>query len=177
MNDALARIADRLLLLRCQVGDPAAFTDLVARHHGRLHGYLRSLLGEVAAADAAQDVWLAIWRGLPSLRDPDAFIAWMFRIARDRAFQELRHRGIPMVTATDSLPACEQDFDDEDAEMIRAAIDRLAPAHREVLLLKYVEELSYDAIASVVGVPVGTVRSRLFHAKKAMRNILQPEGL
>ncbi len=178
MSDAVARIADRLLLLRCQVGDPAAFADLVGRHQARLNGYLRALLdNEAATADALQDVWLAVWRGLPHLRDPDAFVAWMLRIARDRAFRELRRRGVPTVPADDTLPAGEApEFTAEDAAEVRAAVGRLPPMHRDVLLLRYVEGLSYDQIAGVVGVPVGTVRSRLFHAKRLMRDILQPEG-
>ena len=68
------------------------------------------------------------------------------------------------------------EFTAEDAAEVRAAVDRLPPLHRDVLLLRYVEGLSYEAIAGVAGVPVGTVRSRLFHAKRMMRDILQPEG-
>ena len=177
MPDALARITDRVLLLRCQLGDPAAFADLVGRHQARLAGYLRALLGnDAAAADALQDVWLLIWRGLPGLTDPDAFVAWAFTIARGRAFRELRRRGVPTVPADDSLPAGgPPEFTAEDAAEVRAAVGRLPPAHRDVLLLRYVEGLSYEQIAGVVGVPVGTVRSRLFHAKRLMRDILQPE--
>ena len=62
----------------------------------------------------------------------------------------------------------------DDAAEVRAALERLAPAHRDVLVLRYAEGLGYDEIASVVGVPVGTVRSRLWHAKRAARAILQP---
>ena len=176
MPDALARIADRLILLRCQVGDPAAFADLVARHQVRLGGYLRALLGhDAAAADALQDVWLAVWRGLPDLRDPDAFVAWALRIARDRAFRELRRRGVPTVPADDRLPAGDPpEFTPDDAEEVRAAVARLPAAYRDVLLLRYAEGLSYDQIAAVAGVPVGTVRSRLFTAKSLARDILQP---
>ena len=175
MTDPLARIADRLLLLRCQVGDGAAFADLVARHHARLGGYLRALLrNEAAADDALQDVWLAVWRGLPRLQDPDAFVPWALRIARDRAFRELRRRRAPTVAADDTLPAPRAgEFTDDDAAEVRAAIGTLPLAHRDVLLLRYVEGLSYDDIAAVAGVPTGTVRSRLFHAKRLLRGRLQ----
>lgn len=175
MTDPLAPIADRVLLLRCQAGDPAAFAELVGRRQGRLAGYLRALLGsEAAAADALQDVWPAAWRGLPRLRLAEALVPWLLRVARDRAFRELRRRGLPTVVADESLAAPEADgFTDDDADAVRAAVGRLPPAQRDVLLLRYVEGLNYDAIAAVTGVPVGTVRSRLFHAKRAAREILE----
>lgn len=159
------------------MGDGAAFAELVAKHQTRLGGYLRALLGDAAAAeDALQDVWLAIWRGLPRLQKPDAFVAWALRIARDRAFRELRRRGVPTVVADETLPAGEPgEFTDEDAAEVRAAVGDLPPAQRDAVLLRYVEGLSYDAIAGVMGVPVGTVRSRLFHAKRLLREALPPE--
>jgi RNA polymerase sigma-70 factor (ECF subfamily) len=178
MTDDLDRLYERVLLLRCQTGDGAAFAELVARYQARLGGYLRRLLGEMAAADALQDVWLAVWRGLPGLRDPAAFPAWAFRVARDRAFRELRRRGVPTVPADESIPAAAADdaFTPEDAAGVRAALDRLPVVHRDVLVLRFVEGLSYDQIAAVAGVPVGTVRSRLHHAKRLAREFLQPEG-
>src|SRR5579863_8833678 len=133
MTDPLDRIAFRLLILRCQTGDGAAFADLVRQHHDRLSGYLRGLLGR-DPADALQDVWLAIWRGLPRLVDPEAFAGWAFRIARDRAFQELRRDRLPTVPVED-LEAVEPDeFDADDAAALRAALDRLPVVYRDVLL-------------------------------------------
>jgi RNA polymerase sigma-70 factor (ECF subfamily) len=178
MTADLDRLYERVLLLRCQTGDGAAFAELVARYQARLGGYLRRLLGEAAAADALQDVWLAVWRGLPGLRDPAAFPAWAFRVARDRAFRDLRRRGLPTVPADESIPAAAaDDFTEEDAAGVRAALDRLPVAHRDVLLLRVVEGLSYDQIAAVVGVPVGTVRSRLHHARRLARELLQQEDV
>ncbi len=176
MPDPLERIAARLLLLRCQVGDPAAFAELVAAHQSRLGRYLGALLGnEASAADAAQDVWLAVWRGLPRLKHPDALVPWVLRIARDRAFRELRRRGIATVPIGDDVPApADDEFTADDAAEVRAALEMLGPAHRDVLVLRYAEGLGYDEIAGVVGVPVGTVRSRLWHAKRLARAILQP---
>ena len=177
MPNELAGIAHRVLLLRCQIGDAAAFADLVAQHQGRLRGYLRALLGHDAAAeDALQDVWLAIWRGLPRLKEPDAFVAWALRIARDRAFRELRRRGVATVVVDETLPADEpSEFSAEDAAEVQAAVGVLPTAHRDVVLLRYVEELSYSEIATILQVPVGTVRSRLFHAKRLLHDILKPE--
>jgi RNA polymerase sigma-70 factor (ECF subfamily) len=175
MTDSLDRIAFRLLVLRCQTGDGAAFADLVRQHNGRLAGYLQGLLGR-DPSDALQDVWLAIWRGLPRLADAEAFAAWAFRIARDRAFRELRRERLLTVLVGDVADVETDEFDNEDAAAVRAAVDRLPVVYRDVLLLRYVEGLSYEAIARVVGVPVGTIRSRLFHAKRRMRELLQPEA-
>ena len=122
MTDPLDRIAFRLLILRCQTGDAAAFADLVRGHHDRLAGYLRGLLGR-DPADALQDVWLAVWRGLPRLADPEAFAGWAFRIARDRAFAELRRKGFKQVPL-DDMAADEPD--EVDAEAVRAAVDTAA---------------------------------------------------
>ncbi|HET6574776.1 MAG TPA: sigma-70 family RNA polymerase sigma factor [Fimbriiglobus sp.] len=178
MTDDLDRLYERVLLLRCQTGDGSAFAELVARYQARLGGYLRRLLGEAAATDALQDVWLAVWRGLPGLRDPAAFPAWAFRVARDRAFRELRRQGVPTVPADESIPeaAADDDFTAEDAAEVRAALARLPVDHRDVLLLRFIEGLSYDEIAAVVGKPVGTVRSRIHYAKEAMRRQLEREG-
>ena len=84
---------------------------------------------------------------------------------------------MPTVPADESIPAApaDDDFTPEDAAGVRAAVDRLPVEHRDVLLLRYVEGLSYDEIAAVAGVPVGTVRSRLHHAKRRARELLQPE--
>lgn len=178
MIDDLDRLHQRVLVVRCQAGDEAAFAELVGRYHHRLGGYLRRLVGPVAAADALQDVWLAVWRGLPRLADPAAFPAWAFRIARDRAFRELRRRGVPAVPADESIPAADTDegLAPEEAAELHAAMDRLPPAHRDVLLLRFAEELSYDEIAAVIGAPVGTVRSRIHYAKRALRELLEREG-
>ena len=178
MADELDRLYERVLILRCQTGDGAAFAEIVGRYGGRLEGYLRKLLGDTAAtADALQDVWLAVWRGLPRLADRGAFEAWAFRIARDRAFRELRRRGLPTVPADDALADDRPDpLPADDAAAVRAALDRLSPHHRDILMLRYVEGLSYEQVAAVVGVPVGTVRSRLHHAKRLARDIHQPEG-
>jgi RNA polymerase sigma-70 factor (ECF subfamily) len=178
MTDDLDRLHERVLLLRCQAGDGPAFAELVGRYQHRLGGYLRRLVGEAAAADALQDVWLAVWRGLPRLEDPAAFPAWAFRITRDRAFRELRRRGVPAVPADESIPAADADegLAPEEAAELHAALDRLPPAHRDVLVLRFAEGLSYEQIAAVVGAPVGTIRSRIHYAKRALRELLAREG-
>jgi RNA polymerase sigma-70 factor (ECF subfamily) len=130
-----------------------------------------------AADDALQDVWLAVSRALPRLADPAAFRAWAYRIARDRAARELRTRRPAEVPLDADGPAdarADTDgFTAEDAACVHAALDELAAEHREVLVLRYVEDMTYDEIARVSGCQVGTVRSRLHYAKRALRGVLE----
>jgi RNA polymerase sigma-70 factor (ECF subfamily) len=178
MTDLADRLYERVLVLRCQAGDGAAFAELVGRYQPRLRYYLRKLLADdEAAADALQEVWLDAFRGLPRLADPAALPAWLYRIARDRAFRVLRRRRPPPEPIDEAELADVADngvdFSAEDAARVHAALDRLAPEHREVLVLRFLEAMSYEDIARVAGCPAGTVRSRIHYAKRALRRALE----
>src|SRR5205085_12653515 len=86
MTDAADRLYERLLVLRCQAGDEAAFAELVGRYGPRLAYYLRKMLGP-DADDALQEVWLDVVRGVGRLADPGAFPAWLYRVARVRVLR------------------------------------------------------------------------------------------
>ena len=183
----LDRLYERVLVLRCQTGDEAAFTEIVARYTPRLQVYLRQMLGVAgrdahSADDALQDVWLDVFRSLARLEDAGAFTAWLYRIARDRAYRILRRRGVvtmtPMEDAAEIPAAAAAAADDviangEAAALVHASLDRLPHDQREVLLLRFIEEMSYEQIASAVGCGVGTVRSRLHYAKRALRREIE----
>ncbi len=177
MTDPADELYERLLVLRCQAGDEAAFAELVDRYQPRLRYYLRKMLaGSPAAEDAAQDVWSDVVRAVPRLANPGAFRAWLYRIARYRAWRVLRRRPPPAVPLDEVEVAANgtaEEFTAEDAARVHAALDQLAPEHREVVVLRYVQDMSYDEIARVAGCPVGTVRSRLHHAKRALRRVLE----
>src|SRR6266446_2343841 len=100
MTDQAELIYERLLVVRAQAGDETAFAELVERFSPRLRYFLRKLLASAdGAEDALQDVWLDVFRHLPRLTDPQALVAWMYRIARDRAFGRLRKArrlGLPL---------------------------------------------------------------------------------
>jgi RNA polymerase sigma-70 factor (ECF subfamily) len=177
MNDIADRVYGQVLVVRCQAGDRAAFEELVASYQPRLRYFLRKMLPDAHRADdVLQDVWLDVFRGVGRLAHPGAFPSWLYRIARNRAFRELRGRPPPRPLDDIDPPeetAGEDDFSAEDAEEVHAALGRLGPEQREVLLLRFMEEMSYDDIARVTGCPVGTVRSRLHHAKRALRGALE----
>ena len=177
MTDPRDLALERILVVRCQVGDPAAFEEIVARHGPRL----RYFLGKMVRArddpeDLLQEVWLDVYRKIGALRSPAAFGGWLYRIARDRAFGALRRRS--RVTREEALPpeapaATEPDFGPADAGAIHAALDRLRPEHREVLILRFMEDMSHEEIAGVLGVPVGIVQSRLHHGKIELERAIE----
>jgi RNA polymerase sigma-70 factor (ECF subfamily) len=179
MTDQAELIYERLLVVRAQAGDEAAFAELVERFSPRLRYFLRKLSGPGdGVEDALQDVWLDVFRHLPRLADPQALVAWLFRIARDRAFGRLRkshHDPQPLDEANvvDLAAADEDDFSPEDAQRIHAALDSLPPEQREVLVLRFLEEMNYEDIARVVGCQLGTVRSRIHYGKRALRRALK----
>ncbi len=178
MSDEVERLYERLLVLRCQTGDEAAFAELVARHAPQLAYYLRKLLGGGRSVeDILQEVWLDVFRHVPRLRQPEAFSAWLYRIARDRAYRELRKKRPKPVSLGEHEPADDasengHEFTAEDAAGIHAALDELPAEQREVLMLRFLEELSYEEIAQIVGCQLGTVRSRLHNGKRALRRAL-----
>jgi RNA polymerase sigma-70 factor (ECF subfamily) len=182
MTDSADRLYERVLVLRCQARDEAAFAELVERYQPRLRYYLRKMLRDVQAVeDALQDVWLAVFRGVAGLADLGAFRAWLYRIARDRAAHQLRRRR-PACQHLDAVDPVDEraevpHFAAADVERIHTGLDALAAEHREVLVLRYLETMTYEEIARVVGCPAGTVRSRLHYAKRALRSVLERENV
>ena len=177
MTDRHERLYESLLVLRCQAGDERAFVELVERYHGRLRLFLRQMLrDEHAAEDVLQDVWLDAFRGLGKLRDTAAFAGWVYRIARDRAHRVLRkHGGLRLLSLTDDEDAAdipsvdEAGVEPDEPVLVNASLERLPHEQREVLLLRFIEGMSYVQIAAAVGCEVGTVRSRLHYGKRALK--------
>ena len=175
-----------LQVLRCQAGDERAFAELFARFAERTLRYLRGLVGD-AAEDVHQEVWLAVYRGVAALADPRAFRTWLYRTTRHRAVDHLRRRKRERELVADvAAEVAERDEavdpgDDDplaaltplDASEIAAALAALPAAQREVLVLRYQDGLSYAEIATVVGCSVGTVRSRLHHAKRRLHDVME----
>jgi RNA polymerase sigma-70 factor, ECF subfamily len=171
-------IHERLLVLRCQTGDALAFEELVLLYQPRLRYFVHAMVrDDCDVEDRLQEIWLDVYRGIARLANPAAFASWLYRIARNRAFGSLRKRRPPLASLNGiDVPSTDDEdtrFAAEDAEYLYAALDSLAPEHREVLLLRFIEEMSYDDIACVTGCPVGTVRSRLHYAKRALRGVLE----
>jgi RNA polymerase sigma-70 factor (ECF subfamily) len=176
--DPVERLHRIVLVVRCQAGDQSAFEQLIELYQARLRYFLRRVVDdEHLADDLLQTVWLEVYRGLARLKDPGAFAAWLYQVARHRVLREQRGRpSTPLSLDGIDVPEAEvddTDFSREDAERIHAALGRLAAEQREVLLLRFFEGMSYQEIARVTGCELGTVRSRIHYSKRALRRALE----
>jgi RNA polymerase sigma-70 factor (ECF subfamily) len=170
-----------LLVLRCQAGDETAFSRLMKWFGARTLAHLRGLLGD-DADDVQQEVWLAVYMRIGALSNPRAFRTWLFQTTRHRAIDFLRSRKRERELLEEA--AREVDFANAPDEGIgglnqsslAAALKDLSPAQREVLLLRYEEDMTYAQIAVIVGCSIGTVRSRLHHAKLRLQDAIEGTG-
>jgi RNA polymerase sigma-70 factor, ECF subfamily len=167
-----------LLVLRCQAGDEGAFARLMEWFGPRTLRYLRGLV-ESDAEDVQQEVWLAVYQGIAGLGNPRAFRTWLFRTTRHRAIDHLRRRRreyrvlVESEGADAAIPEEEAGFRWSSDGAMEALLQRLGPVQREVLLLRYRDDLSYAEIALVAGCSIGTVRSRLHYARERLRELLE----
>jgi RNA polymerase sigma factor (sigma-70 family) len=173
---------DEWVVLRCQMGEREAFDLLIVRWHPLLWRYAISLTNDPdTAADAVQDVWLRVLRGLVRLRDAAKFRAWLFGIARRVLMDRLRIRYAgPVFDPVDlaEVPQAVTDDDlEEDLSLLQAELARLPMLEREVLTLFYLKELSLNETAEIAAIPVGTVKSRLFRARHLLRQYLVTKGV
>ncbi|QDT17889.1 ECF RNA polymerase sigma factor SigW [Alienimonas californiensis] len=162
----------------------AAFGGLVDRHADRVHDTLAKLLGDPhEASDAAQEAFLKAWRKLHTFRGDSSFRTWLTRIALNAAASRRRtaarrgtRTGLPPGPREDVRAAAPDaaTLGDERDRAVRAAVAELAEEFRVVVVLKEFEELSYEAIAEIVDVPVGTVRSRLHRGRAELKRRLAP---
>lgn len=168
-----------LLVIRCQAGDERAFAGLFEQFGRRTLGYLAGLVGD-DAEDVQQEVWLAVFRGIRGLANPRAFRTWLYQTTRHRAIDYLRKRSREKELEEEVALETERADDSTEeriagrmeASMLPAVMKGLTPAHREVLLLRYQDDMSYAEIAVVAGCSVGTVRSRLHHARRRAQELI-----
>ncbi|WP_433254123.1 RNA polymerase sigma factor [Streptosporangium sp. CA-135522] len=165
-------MSDELLVVRCQLGERDAFAELVRTWHGAVERYVGRMLAG-PDDDVVQEVWLAVFKGLPKLRQPDRFAPWLFAIARRAVTNRLRDvYAQPEPEPIDDLLGEDEAEGVVDRETLGRALAALPPREREVLLLFYLEDLPLDACAQICAVPVGTVKSRLNRARKLLREEL-----
>lgn len=180
------RVYDEYLVVAAQGGDRAAWERLVARWQPRLLRHAWRLTGHAdRAADLVQDAWVDIWKGLRRLEDAVAFPAWAFRIVTrrcHRAFDETDRERAGMreltevSTESDDAEGAEAIARDIDLARVRAAMVALPPAQRAALSLFHLEALSVAEIAIALDVPPGTVKTRLMHARRKLRAVLEGVG-
>lgn len=180
--------ADRDLVKAAATGDRGAFDDLVRRHQGQVVNLARAMTGgDADVDDMAQEIFVRAWRSLPRFRGEAAFRTWLYGIALNviRTHRTRRSRlrtflwSAPAEDPGDSLErVADEDPGVEEKIMMRDAIDRALaqiPAElREALVLRDVQGLEYREIAAALGVPIGTVESRIFRARQRLRPLLAP---
>ncbi|MCY9783161.1 sigma-70 family RNA polymerase sigma factor [Nocardiopsis sp. EMB25] len=172
---------DGLLVVRCQLGERDAFRELVRAWHAPLWRYVRGMVGSTHLADdLVQEVWVAVLRGLPRLRESERFAPWLFTIARRAIADHLRRSYQAAETSVAEAEALAVDDDPLDGVLttmqIEAGLYGLPPLEREVLVLFHLQDLLLTSCAEVLGVPPGTVKSRLHRARRMLRAVLVERG-
>ena len=172
---------DRDLVVAAQRGDQAAFVDLVRLRGGRFFAIAHRILRDVdRAEDALQEALVIAWRDLSGLRDPDRFDAWLHRLVVRACLAEAmrdRRRIANLRVLPIDVPATTDDFlSVADRDQLERGLRRLSPQQRALLALRHYEGREPAEIAEILGIPVGTARSRLHHAHRAMRAALDADA-
>jgi RNA polymerase sigma-70 factor (ECF subfamily) len=174
-------ITDLELVSRARRGDSAAFHDLLDRHASYLFGVAVSLMGNAAdAEDAVQETLLGAFRGMRGFEGRSSVKTWLTSILIRQTAMRHRSAGRRPATSIESVaevacgPSASSSTEATDTRIdLMAAIQELSPDHREVVVLRELNGLSYDEIAEALDVPRGTVESRLFRARRQLQERLQ----
>ena len=184
---------DRVLIARAQEGDVAAFRQLVERHQRRAFAIALSLVrDENDARELVQDAFLRVYRGLNSFQGGSSFFTWLYRIITNLSIDLIRKPGrqladidearfesdesqeaeFPLLSRVDGSDPVDVVRRREIAGRLQAALDALPPYHRGVIVMREIEGLSYEEMATAMGVSKGTIMSRLFHARQKLQKAL-----
>lgn len=177
------------LLQRCRAGDSEALEELIRRYERKLFYYARRLVANEADAwDVLQLTWVRVIKSIRNLRDPDKLVPWLYRVTRNttlshRASLLAQERWVDRSAPVDALssPDALSPADTHththsppwSPEDVHRGLDTLPAHHRDALTLYFLDDLSIDQIASVLGVSEGTVKSRLHYAKKSLKHTLE----
>ena len=183
---------DLALVRRCQAGEDKAFDELVNKYRSRVFAMIYHLVhNEQDAWDLAQDGFIKAWKSIDRFRFQSSFYTWLYRIMTNVAIDWLRKKQITTGQEFDDTiglqdlepgsdlapksepPPAKKIERQEVRARIDAAIAKLSPEHRTVILLKEMEDLQYHEIAETVGCSIGTVMSRLFYARKKLQTLLK----
>jgi RNA polymerase sigma-70 factor (ECF subfamily) len=178
------------LVLQCQQGNQQSFRLLYRRFEPRVRATLYQLCGAAVLDDLAQEVFLKAWKGLPQLRQASQFSTWLYRIcwnvaldrrrrfAQQRSFDsKLKANGEGLSLQDNGLSESPDLMQLHYQDVIQRGLQRLSFEHRAVLVLCDLEDLPQKEVAKILGIAVGTVKSRLFHARSSLRQyIIEQQG-
>lgn len=169
---------DHDLVRECLGGRVEAFDELVRRYERPVfNAVLRMVRNRDDAADLSQEAFVRAYRRLASFDERFKFYSWIYGIAIHAAINHVRRRRelSPLDREPESPARSDDAGRDESAARVREAVMRLSPEYRAVVVLRHYLDLSYREIAEAIGVPEKTVRSRLFSARRNLRELLDPE--
>ena len=173
-------VDERLLITRAQGGDPAAFETLVDQHARYVFNLaLRLVHDPHEAENLSQEAFFRAWRGLPRFRAEASFTTWLYQIVTHLCYNGLPRLRVElaalnpdemMIEIPDERPALEDTvLGDELQRTLHKALDELPDGYRLLLTLRHLQELSYAEIAEVTGLPLGTVKTGIYRARKVLR--------
>ena len=173
------------LLARCRQGDDLAWEALVRQHQGRVYAVAYHFMRDrEEARDVAQEIFIKIYRGLGSMREGDRFLPWMLRLARNCCVDRLRRLKVrtpafevpveeaPQIVAAEPTPE-DSSLAGARHGMLYRAIAKLGEKNREMILLREIQELKLEEIAEMLGLPIGTVKSRSHRARLELAKVVR----
>lgn len=186
-------ITDAELVARAQQGSQDAFREIVSRYQRPVFNLVQRIVRDAAAAeDVAQEAFVKVYRALATYEPSQKLSSWIFKISHNAAIDSLRRRPadtVPLEGAGDDAPGVADVVADTSSPSPEAAalrgdlrraldagLDRLRPEYRTVLVLRFQEELAYEEIAEVTGLPLGTVKTHIHRARKELATVLQGMG-
>jgi RNA polymerase sigma-70 factor, ECF subfamily len=188
----LAGVADCELVVRAVAGREESFEELVRRYQRPIAAYVYRMVGDYEAAlDLTQEVFIKVYNSLSRYRSEFKFSTWIYKIAHNSAVDHLRRYGTREQSLTGEIEgeprelplesrrlSPEQEYaGKERREEIEYVVRQLPSAYRELILLRHSHDMSYDEIADVTGLPLGTVKNRLFRAREVMRQQFVERGI
>jgi RNA polymerase sigma-70 factor, ECF subfamily len=176
--------SDEILIERIALGDQHAMRALFVRHNVRVFRFLLRLVRDRALAeDLANATFLEVWRNAHQFRSGSRLSTWLLAIARYQAISEMKRRK-SHVELDEALEVADLSDDPEVAaqtrnrdDLIRACLTKLSPSHREIIDLVYYHEQPVASVGKIVGIPVSTVKTRMFYARKQLAELLAKEGI
>ncbi len=184
--DNPANLSDTELVKRCQTGNASSFRQLYQRYQQRVRSTLYQLCGGDILDDLVQEVFLRVWKSLPKLREAAYFSTWLYRITWNVATDERRKFARqPIIHSDESTlkytPASRPDEADlmqlHYQDLVQRGLQTLNLEHRVVMVLHDLEDIPQKEVAQILQLPLGTVKSRLFYARKHIKQYLQSQGV
>ena len=188
----VTKLGDGELVQTAVAGREASFEELVRRYQRPIAAYVYRMVGDYdAALDLTQEVFIKVYNSLARYRSEFKFSTWIYKIAHNAAIDHLRRHAVRGQTLTGSVegerrevaiesrrltPEQESERKERRSE-IESVVQLLQASYRELIILRHSHDLSYDEIAEVTGLPLGTVKNRLFRARETMRDLLVQRGI